>query len=449
MTSAGEGSGGPLTAPIPVVRERPTLRQTLAVFSLHNYRLYFTGLLANSTGGWMARVAIDWLLIELTGNVALVGLALALQFTPTLLLGPWAGLVSDRVPRLALIRITTGVTAVSVGALGAVTISGLVEVWHVFAVSLALGLAMAFDGPSRLAFISEIVGTSRLQQAISLNAGTFHFGALLGPALSGVLIAAFGSGWSIAINGATSTLAFVMLLLIRRAELIPSPRQPSGRGQIREALRYAVRKPTIIWPLVLVALAASFGMGMPVLIAGAASDAGWGTGAPGYGLYNSLVAVGSLTGAFVSTRRRSLRLRSLVLLIVAFGAAIVAAGVVPVHWAFLVVLVAVGTARLAFIVGAESLVMLSANPGIRGRIGSFHLLVLIGGQAVAGAVIGWVAQTFGLITGFLVAGGVTVLAGLAVALILAHRHQLRLKVDLRSPRRLVRIVRRGQVVTEG
>src|SRR4051812_45109978 len=147
-----------VTAPIPVLESRPTLRDTFSALRAHNYRLYIVSQLFANTGGWMARIAVDWLVLELTGNVALVGLTVTLQFAPTLLLGPWAGVLPDRVNRRRVLILTQSIGTLANGALAALVLLGWVQVWHVFLVAALTGASMAVDGPSRSAFVSEMVG---------------------------------------------------------------------------------------------------------------------------------------------------------------------------------------------------------------------------------------------------------------------------------------------------
>lgn len=431
----------PVTEPIPVFDRKPGMRQAFAALTAFNYRLYLGALFLSSIGAWMARVAIDWLVLELSGDVALVGITVALQFAPTLVFGAWAGVLSDRLPRRWVLLSMQVVATISSGTLAVLVLSGHVEVWQVMLIAAITGTATAIEGPSRSAFVSEMVGTARLRGAISLNATTFHLGGLIGPAISGVLIATLGSGWSIAINSGTLALAAVAISLMRVHELVPTPKQPRSRGQIREALRYAWRKPAIRWTLVMLAATATFGMNLPVLLA-VAADRTYQTGATGYGLYNSLAALGAFVGALLSTRRRSLRLRDVVVFTFIFGAVTMFAGWDGWYPVFLSAIVGIGVSRLMFAMSAESLTQLSTNPAIRGRIVSFYIMLLMGGQAVGGVIMGWVAENLGGRIAFLVAGAVPLLTAAVVGAVLAHRHQLRIRVDLRRPSRLVEIVRR-------
>ncbi|HEV7742383.1 MAG TPA: MFS transporter [Pseudolysinimonas sp.] len=439
MSSVDTVDMATVTAPIPVLDTRPRMRDTFAALQAFNYRLYVISQLFANTGGWMARIAVDWLVLELTGNVALVGLTVTLQFAPTLLLGAWAGVLSDRYNRRTVLRITQSVGTVANGALAVLVLLGWVQVWHVFVVAAVTGASMAIDGPSRSAFVSQMVGTRRLRNAIALNATIFHLGGLVGPAISGVLIVVIGSGWSIAVNALTSGIAVLALALMRKGELLSSPRVAPQRGQIREALHYIHSKPTIFWPMVLLGFNAVFGMSLPVLFTSAANDT-YHSGAAGYGLYTSLAALGALSGALIATTRRAVRLRNLVATVIAYGVITAFAGIAPWYPLFLTALAGIGVSRLLFGTAAESITQLSTNMAIRGRVMSFYIMVMVGGQAVGGLLMGWIAEHLGTMVAFLVAGLVPALAGVTVAVILAKRHQLRIRFSLRRSNRLVRIV---------
>lgn len=440
MTIGSEMDPAGVTQPIPVLTQAPRWRDTFIALRAYNYRLYVIGQFFANIGGWMQRVAIDWLVLELTGNVALVGLTVALQFAPTLVLGPWAGVISDRARRQHVLMVTQSVGLLFNGALAVFVLLGSAEVWMVFLVAAITGCSFAIDAPSRSAFVSELVGSHRLRNAITLNATIFHLGGLLGPAISGVLITVVGSGWSIAINAAASGVAVLVLALMRPAEFSTTLRQTAARGQIREALNYVLRKPTIFWPIVLMLFVSTFGMNLPVLFT-ASANVTYGTGAAGYGLYSSLAAAGALIGALLTTRRKRLRLRSIVILVVVYGLVTILAGVSTFYAVFLGALIGIGISRVTFATAAEALTQLSTNLGIRGRVMSFYIMVNVGGQAAGGLIIGWVAQNLGAGPAFLIAGGVPAVAGLVVAVILARRRELTLAIDVRNPRRFVRVVR--------
>jgi Arabinose efflux permease len=432
----------PVTAPIAIQPGRPSWRELLALFRVRNYRAVVIALFASSIAFWMSRVAIDWLMLELTGNLALVGLAVTLQFGPTIVFGALAGVVADRFPRRAIVVITQTVWVLSMGALAVLAILGMAEVWLVFVVALVAGVAGAIEGPARGALLGQIVDPARLRTAVSINAGVFHIGGLIGPAISGILIGFVGSGWSIAAGVVVTLVGLVAFATMRTRDLTPVVRPPKGSGGVAVAVRYANRKPTIKWPIVLLFFIATFGMTLPVLFTAAAGPTGFDTGSAGYGLYTSLAAVGAVVGAVLSAMRKSLRLRAIALLTGAYGLSILVAGVTPFYLVFLAGVTALGVFRILFATGADAMVQLSSNPSIRGRVIALYTVVLMGGQAAGGIIVGWIAETVGMHAAFVVAGGMPVLAALVVALILARRHQLTLKVNLRDFRRVVRIVKR-------
>ena len=235
----------PPTEPIPVLLERPRWRDTFDSLRVFNYRLYVISQVLSNTSGWMQKIATDWLVNELTHNVALVGVTVFLQFAPVLVFGVWGGVIADRVDKRRLMMGTQLTTALLCAVLGALTIIGIVEVWQVWGVAFLLGMVAVVEGPARSAFVNEMVGHRRLRNAISLNASIFHLGGLLGPAISGVLIVLVGSGWSISVNAVAAIVVAVTLGCMRVRELLPSPRVIRSKGQIREGVKYVIGKPTI------------------------------------------------------------------------------------------------------------------------------------------------------------------------------------------------------------
>ena len=435
----------PPTEPIPVLLERPRWRDTFDSLRVFNYRLYVISQVLSNTSGWMQKIATDWLVNELTHNVALVGVTVFLQFAPVLVFGVWGGVIADRVDKRRLMMGTQLTTALLCAVLGALTIIGIVEVWQVWGVAFLLGMVAVVEGPARAAFVNEMVGHRRLRNAISLNASIFHLGGLLGPAISGVLIVLVGSGWSISVNAVAAIVVAVTLGCMRVRELLPSPRAIRSKGQIREGVKYVIGKPTIFWPMIMLAFVSTFGMTLPVLLV-AFADNVYQTGAAGYGLYSSAAAVGALTGAVLSTRRMTVRLRTIMFAAGLFGLALVLAANAPWEPLFLVFLVSIGVTRLLFATGAESIVQLSTNRVIRGRVMSLYSMVMLGGQAIGGPISGAIADRFGVQTAMTVAGIVPAVAAIVIAVVLARSGRLALRIRIRRSGRFVAIVPRGRAV---
>lgn len=432
------------TAPIPVILQRPLWRDTFISLRIHNYRLYVVSQVISNTSGWAMRIAIDWLVFELTGSVTLVGITVALQFGPMLFFGPLGGVLADRYPKRRLLVTTQAVNAVACTVLAVLTISGIVTVWEVFATALVMGFVAVVDSPARSVFVNEMVGHNRLGNAISINASIFHLGGLVGPAISGILIALVGAGWSIAANGLAACVVVVTLLSMRTAELLPSLVAVRSKGQIREGLRYVRSKPTIFWPLVMLAFVATFGMNLPVMLV-AFADHIYGSGAAGYGLYSSAVALGALAGSIASTRRMSYRLRSIMFAAGCFGLMIAASGIAPVLSVFLLCLAGIGFTRLLFATAAESIVQMSSNRIIRGRVMAIYAMVVLGGQAIGGPLMGWLTEQWGVRPAMVVSGIVPSVAAIVIAILLARSGRLTLKFRMRRRIIPLAIEVRGQL----
>lgn len=422
------------TAPIPVLLQRPRWRDTFSSLSIHNYRLYVASQLISNTSGWAMRIAIDWLVFELTGSVALVGVTVALQFGPMLFLGPLGGVIADRYPKRRLLVTAQAVNAVACGVLAALTISGVVVVWQVFATALLMGCVAVVDSPARSVFVNEMVGHGRLSNAISINASIFHLGGLVGPAVSGILIAIVGAGWAIAANGVAAGVVVVTLLSMRVSELLPSLVAVRSKGQIREGLRYVRSKPAIFWPIVMLAFVATFGMNLPVMLV-AFADHVFESGAAGYGLYSSAAALGALAGSLASTRRMRYRLRSIMFAAGCFGLTIAASGIAPVVSVFLLSLAGIGFTRLLFATAAESIVQMSSNRIIRGRVMAIYAMVVLGGQAIGAPLMGWLTELWGVRPAMVVSGIVPAVAAIVIAILLARSG--RLKLTFRMRRRII------------
>jgi MFS family permease len=420
----------PPTEPLPIQAVRPPWRHTLIALSVPNFRLFTATNLVAMTAGWMQRIAQDWLVLQLTGSVAEVGITVACQFAPMLFFGLLGGVLVDRYPKRTLMMLTQASFAILSAILAALTLTGVVQAWHIWAIAFVVGIVTVIDNPARQTFVSEIVGHQHLKNAISVNSSVFQLGGMIGPALSGALLVAVGAGWSFGINAIACAAVVVTLGFLTVSELQTSPPAPRGKGQMIEGLRYAIAKPTIIVPVILVAVFSVFALTMPVLLSAFASKI-FHVGAGGYGLFNSMVAIGALTGALLSTRRAVVRLRTIVIGVLSTGVLLVLAGAIPTIAPFAIVLVAVGMSQLLFQTASNSLVQMSANAAIRGRVMSLYVMVLLGGQAIGGPLMGQIVDHFGAHVGMVVAGGVPAIAAAVVAVFLAKRGGLHLEVHVR------------------
>ncbi|QKV94351.1 MFS transporter [Streptomyces sp. NA02950] len=406
---------------------------TFRSLKVRNYRLFATGAVISNTGTWMSRIAQDWLVLSLTGSSTAVGITTALQFLPMLLFGLYGGVIADRYPRRRLLLVTQTALGLCGLALAALTLSGHVQVWHVYLIAFLLGVVTVVDNPTRQVFVNEMVGPHELRNAVSLNSANFQSARLVGPAIAGVLITAVGSGWAFLINGLSFGAPLIGLLMMRTSELHTHQRTPRGKGQLREGLRYVAGQPDLIWPIVLVGFIGTFGFNFPIWLSAFADDvfhAGPGT----YGLLNTLIAIGSVTGALLAARRVVARRRLLVGAALMFGVLEMAAAVTPVFWLFAALMVPIGIFSLTFNVTANSSVQLATDPAMRGRVMSLFMMVFVGGTPIGGPLVGWLTDTFGARVGFAAGGLVSAAAAVAVGVILVRAGGLRMKLDLRRGR---------------
>lgn len=430
------------TQPLPVVSERLPWRHTFISLKVPSFRIFAIGHFIAVIAIWMQRIAQDWLVLQLSGSVTAVGITVALQFLPSLVLGPWGGMIADRFAKRKILILCQGMAALLAAALAVLALTGAIEVWHVYVIALVLGLVTVLDQPARQVFVNELVGPKYLRNAISVNSTTFQLGGLIGPALAGLLLTAVGAGWAFAANAFACCSTVAMLLILRKDQLFVSAPTPKSKGMLREGLRYALSKPTIYWPWLMAGFIAVFAMSLPVVLA-AFADHVFKVGAGGYGLLNALVALGALAGAVASTRRRQLRVRSVVFCAGMYGAMLCLAALAPSMVWFGAVMVLSGFWCLMFLTGSNQLVQISSNMGIRGRVMSLYIMVLIGGQALGGPMLGWIAEHADPHVALVVSGGVPALAALTVAVVLARKGSLRLKVDLKDRRRPLRIASRA------
>jgi MFS family permease len=409
--------------------------------SIRNYRLFFLGQVVSNTGTWMQRIAQDWLVLSLTGSSAAVGITTALQFLPMLLFGLYGGVLVDRLPKRPALLVTQSSMAVAGLALAFLTLTGHVQVWHVYLAAFAVGLATVVDNPARQSFVSEMVGPEQLQNAVSLNSANFQSARLVGPAVAGLMITGVGTGWAFLANGLSFAAPIAGLLLMRARDLHVVERAPRGKGQLREGLRYVAGRPELIWPIVLVGFIGTFGFNFPVWLSAYANGV-FHAGAGGYSLFNTLMAVGSLCGALLAARRGTARLRVLIAAALAFGTLEVVAALAPQYWLFALLMVPIGICGLTVNVTANTAVQMATDPAMRGRVMALFMMVFVGGTPLGAPVVGWITDTYGARIGFALGGVVSAAAAAAIGLVLARIGGLRLSVGWHHGRPQVRFVPR-------
>jgi len=361
-----------------------------------NYRLWATGAFVSNVGTWMQRTAQDWLVLaELTPHSGTaVGIVMALQFGPSLVLLPFTGLAADVFDRRKLLVVTQSAMGALALGLGLLTVFGAVELWHVYAFAFVLGCATAFDAPARQTFVSELVGTADLSNAVALNSTSFQAARMIGPAIAGVVIAAFGSGWAFLANAASFAAMIVALARLR----VPARVHPEGatapRAGLAEGWRHVRGRPDQQLVLAMLFLVATFGLNFPIFIATMAVSV-FHVGAHRYGLLTSLLAIGSVAGALLSARRDRPQASVLLAGAAVFGGGCAIAAAMPDYWLFGATLVVVGAAAQTFMTTANSTIQLGTDASMRGRVMAIYLAIALGSTPLGAPIVGWVADVAG------------------------------------------------------
>ncbi|WIB60844.1 MFS transporter [Curtobacterium sp. MCLR17_007] len=399
-----------------------------------NYRIWFAGALVSNIGTWMQRTAQDWIVLtQLTHNNAIaVGITMALQFGPQLLLLPWTGLVADRFDRRRTLMVTQALMGMLGLGLGIMVVTDTATLLWLYGFALALGIVAAFDTPVRQAFVSDVVTGEHVSNAVALNSASFNAARLIGPAVAGVLIAAIGSGWVFIINAASFAAVLVALRFVDPEQLAERIKPKRGKGQIVAGFRYVRTRPDIIVVLCMIFVVGTFGVNFPIFTSTMARVE-FHKGAGEFGLLNSVMAVGSVLGALLSARRERPRMRLLVIASAGFGLACTAAAFAPTYWSFAIVLMFVGLASLTFMTTANALVQTTTAPAMRGRVMALYMAIFAGGTPIGAPIVGAIADAAGprWAIGVGAASGFVALAIALVWLVRFQHFRLRYDADTR------------------
>ncbi len=383
-------------------------------FRHRNYRILFPANTVSNIGSWAQRIAQDWLVLELTNNNGTyLGLVTAVQFAPVLLFSLHGGAMADRIDKRKVLIATNVIGGAASIGLGLLVISEVVQLWHVFVLAGVLGIATAIDAPVRQAFTSELVGHDDLPNAVSLNSANFNGGRLIGPAVSGLLIAAFGTGPSFLINGASYFFVILALLMIDAKRLFHQ-NQEKSLGNIREGIAYAKARPDIYVVMIMVFALATFGLNFQIFNALMATQE-FGLGPASFGLMGTFIAIGSLSGAIGSARLERFRTTRFVIIGgMLFSISIMVLSVLPNYATYIVWLPICGVTALVTLVSANSIVQTSTDQVIRGRVMGLYLLIFMGGTPFGSPLIGLATDYMGIRPTIAMCGGISLSASLFV-----------------------------------
>ena len=383
-------------------------------FRHRNYRILFPANAVSNIGSWAQRIAQDWLVLELTNNNGYyLGLVTAIQFAPFLLFTLHGGLLADRVNKRLALVVTNTFGGLSALALGVLVMTGNIQLWDVFACAAVLGISGAIDSPIRQSFTSEIVGHSDLANAVSLNSANFNAGRLVGPAISGFLIAHYGTGPSFIINAASYIAVNIALLSMRESEFFYREAKKT-LGTIREGFAYVKARPDLYVVMIAVFFAATFGLNFQIFNALMARGE-FNKGPASFGLLGTFIAVGSLSGALLSARLEKQRNTMFVIRMgTVFSIAVMALSIMPTYTIYAIWLPFCGFTALTMLITANSLMQMHSDPAIRGRITGIYLLIFMGGTPFGSLAIGYLVEAIGVRESVAVCGGISLIGMAAI-----------------------------------
>jgi MFS family permease len=369
-------------------------RTTFAALSVPNYRRYYSGQAISMIGTWMQMTAQAWLVLTLTHSSTALGLVVALQTLPVLLLAPYGGVIADRVDKRKLMIALQSAMGLQALVLGVLTVTGAVRVWEIGLLAVILGVNNAFENPSRQSFMLEMVGPEHLRNAVSLNSVLVNVARAIGPAVAGILIATSGLGVCFLVNAASFVAVVASLLTLDVSALRPSEPTPRARGQLREGLRYVRTTPELAVPLLMMAavgcLTYEFQVSLPVM-----ASRGLHVGATGFGFMTAAMGAGAVIGGLVVAARGKTGLRPLVIAAWVFGVAVALATLAPSLALELVALALAGAASIAFMATGNSTLQLNAAPSMRGRVMSLWFVAFQGSTPIGGPIVGWTMAAVG------------------------------------------------------
>lgn len=386
-----------------------TARRTFSSLSNPNYRKYFFGQMTSLVGTWMQMTAQSWLVLELTHSPTDIGWVVALQTLPVLLLGPYGGVIADRVDKRKLMIVLQAFMGLQAAALAVLSLTHHVSFLAVCVLAVILGLNNSFENPSRQAFIMEMVGPEDLRNAVSLNATMNNVARAVGPAVAGLLIASFGEGWCFAINALSFVAVVASLMAMDESTLIRSERTTRAKGQLVEGFRYVRHSPQLALPLLMMALVGTLAYEFQVTLPVMAERVFHGNSAI-YGYMTAAMGIGAILGGLVTATRGKTGLRALINAALIFGVTIGFAAFAPLLALDLAALALVGYASISFLSMANSTLQLRTDPQMRGRVMALWAVAFMGSTPIGGPLIGWMTSLFGARVGLAIGAGSCVAA---------------------------------------
>jgi MFS family permease len=392
------------------VNVKESARRTFSSLSNPNYRKFFFGQTTSLIGTWMQTTAQSWLVYTLTHSATDIGFVVALQTLPVLLLGPYGGVIADRVDKRRLMIVLQSMMGLQAAALAVLSITHIVDYTDVLILAVVLGLNNCFENPSRQAFVLEMVGPDNLRNAVSLNSTMNNVARAVGPAIAGVLIAAVGDGWCFGLNAVSFIAVVGSLVFMDRTTLNPSRPMVRAKGQLREGFRYVSKTPQLLIPLIMMGLVGMLAYEFQVTLPIVAGTVFHGSSAL-YGILMAAMGIGAVIGGLWTAARGKLGVRAMIQASLIFGVCMTFAGLAPIFAIELIAMALVGFTSVSFLSMANSTLQLNTDPQMRGRVMALWAVAFMGSTPIGGPLIGWITSTSGARVGLGVGAASCFVAG--------------------------------------
>ncbi|MGD9998732.1 MAG: MFS transporter [Ilumatobacteraceae bacterium] len=408
--------------------------ERFAAFQHANFRRYFAGQVISSVGSWLQALAVTWLVIDLTGRSDRLGIAVALQFLPLLVLGAPAGVLADRVDNRRLLVVTSAVSAALALMFGLVVSAGATDLWVIYGLTLLSGLVLAVERPAMQALLFQLVGKEALPSAVAANSTIVSVSRLVGPALGGAMVAVTGVASCFYANAVSYVVVLIALASITRSRLIPRPVGARTGRNLRVALGYVRQRPDVRRPLIVMAvvglIALNFQTTFPSMV-----RFGFDRGAGAVGTAMSVSAIGSILGGIYAAGITPNPRRTLVVALAAFSAMLLVFAAAPSYPLFVLLGIPLGFASACFQSIDTVAVQQATEPSMQGRVMALHQMAWYGSTPIGALAMGWVIQTTSPRVPF-VLGSVAALASAWALARAAGRRPVDIDVHVTPPARV-------------
>jgi MFS family permease len=388
-----------------------TLRRTFAALKVRNFKLFVIGQAISLSGTWMQTIGLSWLVLQLTHSGTQLGLVIAAQFLPILVFGVWGGLIADRFDKRHILYFTQSSAGILALILGLLVATHAIQLWMIYVLAVALGLVNVIDMPSRQSFVMELVGPKLLKNAVTLNSTMVNMARLVGPTIAGILIATSGVAVCFLVNAGSYIAVLIALYIMNEKELYKAPIVKKVAGQIRAGLSYVWQVPKLKSTLIMMLIIGTFAYEFPVIFPLFAIITLHGNAAT-YSAMMSATGIGAIIGGLYTAGRSNTRENQLILIAIAFGISIIIASIMPSLIIVLVILVIVGALSVLFIALGNTILQLTSEPEMRGRVMSLWAVAFAGTTPIGGPIIGYISDHSNPRVGLAVGGFSAIVGGI-------------------------------------